>query len=61
MERYKYESDLPPARAAVDCKKRVAYSSYSIKYEADWRTKGTEVIPGTMGAALLDFVCDRVK
>jgi 4-hydroxyphenylpyruvate dioxygenase-like putative hemolysin len=61
MERYKYETDLPPARAAVDCRNRVSYSSYSIQYEPDWRSKGVKVTPGTMGAELLDFVCTRVK
>ena len=61
MERRKYDDEPVPARAAVDCKKRVSYSSYSIQYEAEWRAKGEKVIPGTMGEVLLDFVCTRVK
>jgi len=65
MEKQKYhdEENGPntPHRAAVDCVKRVAYSAYSIEYESDWRSKGRPVIPGTMGAELLDFVCSRVK
>lgn len=61
MERRKYDDKPSPARAAVDCVKRVRYSSYSIEYEADWRSKGRKVIPGTMGEQLLEFVCSRVK
>lgn len=65
MEKNKYhhEEDGPntPRQAAVDCLRRVSYSAYSIQYESDWRTKGHPVIPGTMGAELLDFVCSRVK
>ncbi len=65
MEKDKYhdEQDGPntPRRAAVDCKKRVSYSAYSLKYESDWRAKGQAVKPGTMGEQLLDFVCSRVK
>lgn len=65
MEKQKYhnEEDGPntPHRAAVDCVRRVSYSAYSIEYESDWRSKGQPVIPGTMGAELLDFVCSRVK
>jgi hypothetical protein len=65
MEKQKYhdEEDGPntPRKAAVDCVKRVSYSAYSLEYESDWRSKGHAVIPGTMGADLLDFVCKRVK
>ena len=65
MEKQKYHNDEDgpntPQRAAVDCVKRVAYSAYSLEYESDWRSKGRPVIPGTMGAELLDFVCSRVK
>ena len=65
MERRKYPDDPNnpdlPVRAAVDCVNRVSYSSYSIAYEADWRSKGRKVIPGTMGGELLEFVCSRAK
>lgn len=65
MEKRKYhdEEDGPntPHKAAVDCIRHVSYSSYSIEYESDWRTKGQPVKPGTMGMELLDFVCSRVK
>ncbi len=65
MEKQKYhdEENGPntPHKAAVDCVKRVSYSSYSIEYESDWRAKGQPVNPGTMGADLLDFVCSRLK
>ena len=65
MERQKYPNDPDnpdqPVRAAVDCVNRVSYSSYSIAYEADWRSKGQKVIAGTMGGELLEFVCSRVK
>ena len=47
-------------KAAFDCRQRISYSSYSIEYEADWRSKGEAVRPGTMGAELFDFVCSRV-
>jgi hypothetical protein len=64
MEKRKYhdedEGENTPLQGAVDCVNRVSYSSYSIKYEADWRTKGVKVIPGTMGEDLLNFVCSRV-
>jgi hypothetical protein len=49
------------AKAAVDCGKRLAYSSYSITYEKDWRAKGQPAAPGTMGGELLEFVCSRLK
>ncbi|MEQ1610384.1 MAG: hypothetical protein ABL956_15670 [Hyphomonadaceae bacterium] len=64
LEKQTYSSDdlaLPPLEAATDCVKRISYSGYSLKYQADWRSRGEPVMPGTMGAALLDFVCDRVK
>jgi hypothetical protein len=65
MEKQKYHNDEDgpntPHMAAVDCVKRVSYSAYSLEYESDWRSKGRPVIPGTMGAELLDFVCSRVK
>ncbi len=65
MEKDKFHSDEDgpnePRKAAVDCVKRVSYSAYSIEYESDWRAKGQSVNPGTMGAALLDFVCSRLK
>jgi len=62
-DKYHYDEESPntPRRAAVDCRKRVSYSAYSIKYESDWRAKGQAVKPGTMGAELLDFVCSRAK
>lgn len=62
-EKYHHDEDGPntPRKAAVDCAKRLSYSSYSIEYESDWRTKGVKVIPGTMGEELLDFVCSRVR
>lgn len=57
-----YNDEAPtPLEAASDCVKRVSYSGYSLKYQADWRSRGEPVVPGTMGAVLLDFVCDRVK
>jgi hypothetical protein len=46
-------------KAAVDCRARVMYSSYSIQYESDWRSKGQPAAPNTMGGELLDFVCSR--
>ena len=46
-------------KAAVDCGKRLSYSSYSIEYEKNWRSKGLPAAPGTMGGVLLDFVCSR--
>lgn len=65
MEKEKYHNDADgpntPHRAAVDCKRRISYSSYSIAYESDWRSKGAKVIEGTMGSELLDFVCKRVR
>ncbi len=62
-EKYHHDEDGPntPRKAAVDCEKRLSYSSYSIEYESDWRSKGEKVIPGTMGEQLLDFVCSRVR
>ena len=62
-EKYHHDEDGPntPRKAAVDCVNRVSYSAYSIEYESDWRSKGQAVIPDTMGAELLDFVCSRVK
>ena len=62
-EKYHHEEDGPntPRKAAVDCEKRISYSSYSMQYESDWRSKGEKVIPGTMGEQLLDFVCSRVR
>jgi hypothetical protein len=62
-EKYHDEEDGPntPRKAAVDCSKRISYSSYSMQYESDWRSKGVKVIPGTMGEQLLDFVCSRVR
>lgn len=63
-EKDKYHSDEDgpntPRVGAVDCVNRIAYSAYRMD-EPDWRTKGDAVIPGTMGAELLDFVCSRVK
>lgn len=56
-----FDEDPTPLEAASDCVNRIAYSGYSLKYEANWRTRGQPVLPGTMGAVLLDFVCDRVK
>ena len=47
-------------KAAYDCRKGLAYSSYSLEYEPDWRAKGAKMKPGTMGGVLLDFVCSRV-
>lgn len=64
LEKRKYSSDdqaPTPLEAASDCVKRISYSGYSLKYQADWRSRGEPVMPGTMGAVLLDFVCDRVK
>lgn len=61
LEKDKYGDDPTPRRAAVDCVRRLAYSSYDLKYTADWRSKGQSVSPGTMGEALLDFVCSRVR
>ena len=64
LEKRKYSSgyEAPtPLEAASDCVKRISYSGYSLKYQADWRSGGTPVVSGTMGAVLLDFVCDRVK
>ncbi len=62
-EKYHHDEDGPntPQKAAVDCAKRLSYSSYSMQYESDWRAKGVKVIPGTMGEELLDFVCSRVR
>lgn len=61
-QKYSYDDEAPtPLEAADDCTRSVSYSGYSLKYEADWRSKGVKVIPNTMGAALLDFVCDRAK
>lgn len=48
-------------KAAVDCDARLSFSTYHIEYEPNWRTKGVKVIPGTMGEALFDFVCTRLK
>lgn len=48
-----------PSKAAVDCAQRLSYSSYSIEYDADWRSKGSSSPKNTMGGVLLDFVCDR--
>jgi hypothetical protein len=57
-----YGDETPsPLEAASDCVKRISYSESSLKYQADWRSRGQPVMPGTMGAVLLDFVCDRVK
>ena len=64
LEKQKYSSDdeaPTPLEAASDCVKRISYSGYSLKYQSDWRSRGRPVVPGTMGAVLLDFVCDRVK
>jgi hypothetical protein len=64
MEKDKYpdaESPNTPREGAVDCAKRIWYSSYDIKYTPDWRSKGEKVIPGTMGEQLLEFVCSRVR
>lgn len=62
-DKYHHDEDGPntPRKAAVDCAKRISYSSYSLEYESDWRSKGEKVIPGTMGEQLLDFVCSRVR
>lgn len=61
-EKYSFDDQAPTAlEAATDCVKRISYSGYSVKYQTDWRSRGAQVIPGTMGAALLDFVCERVK
>lgn len=57
-----YDDGAPtPLEAASDCVRRISYSGYSLKYQADWRSRGEPVMPGTMGAVLLDFVCSRVK
>ena len=61
LEKDKYGDDHTPRQAAVDCVRRLAYSSYDLKYTPDWRSKGEGVIPGTMGEELLDFVCSRVR
>lgn len=61
LEKDKYGDDHTPRQAAVDCIRRLAYSSYDLKYTPDWRSKGRGVSPGTMGEALLDFVCSRVR
>ena len=64
IEKDKYHSDEDgpntPREGAVDCKNRIAFSAYRMDDPA-WRTKGDKVIKGTMGEALLDFVCSRVK
>lgn len=60
--KYSSDDDQPRAqKAAVDCAARLAYSSYSIEYQPDWRAKGERVISGTMGEELLDFVCERAR
>ena len=61
LEKAKYGDDPTPRQAAVDCVRRLAYSSYDLKYTTDWRSKGKGVAPGTMGQELLDFVCSRVR
>ncbi len=64
LEKQKYSDgdEAPtPLEAATDCVNRISYSGYSLKYEADWRAKGSKIIPVTLGEALLDFVCTRVK
>jgi hypothetical protein len=63
-ERQKYPddpADNPPSTGAYDCEKGIGYSSYSVKYEKDWHSKGVKTKPGTMGEDLLKFVCSRVK
>ena len=44
---------------AVDCNRRLVFSSYSIKYEGNWRLKGNSYPPGTMGDDQVAFVCAR--
>ena len=61
LEKDKYGDDPTPRQAAVDCVRRLAYSSYDLKYTPDWRSRGKGVVPGTMGEELLDFVCSRVR
>lgn len=61
MQKYKYHPDFPPQRAAVDCVRRLAYSSYDLEYTPGWRSLGKPVSPVTMGEELLDFVCSRVR
>jgi hypothetical protein len=61
LEKAKYGDDHTPRRAAVDCVRRVSYSSYVLQYLPDWRSRGQGVSPGTMGQELLDFVCSRVR
>lgn len=51
------------AERAVDCSKRIMYllAKYTGKaYEwknPDWRTRGNELVPGSDGARIADFVC----
>ncbi|MEQ1918574.1 MAG: hypothetical protein ABL955_05195 [Elusimicrobiota bacterium] len=57
---YKQSDD---AERALDCSKRIMYliAKYIGKtYEwknPDWRTRGNELIPGSDGARIADFVC----
>ena len=44
---------------AVDCQRRLVFSSYAIRYESDWRSKGVSYAGGTMGDDQVTFVCAR--
>lgn len=44
---------------AVDCKRRLVFSFYSIKYESEWRSMGQSTAAGTMGDDQVVFVCAR--
>lgn len=61
-DKYHHDEDGPntPREGAVDCVKKIAFSAYAMD-DPDWRAKGDKVLPGTMGGALLEFVCSRVK
>ncbi|MDO9472196.1 MAG: hypothetical protein Q7J28_04015 [Caulobacter sp.] len=61
LEKDKYGDDPTPRQAAVDCVRRIKYSSYDLKFTPDWRSQGKAVVLGTMGEELLDFVCSRVR
>lgn len=43
---------------AYDCQRGISYYSLS---DANWKSKGSKILPDTMGSELLKFVCSRVR
>lgn len=53
-------TDIGGYDKAVDCQKRISYLLGKGSWKnPDWRSKGSEIIPGSNGGMVADFVCSR--